>query len=1752
MFFYCLQSKMSVCKVDQCELYERGMPKRSGLNDLRMGTMDMRLACETCKAEGRETKHCPGHFGSVELATPMYHIGFLTTVLKILKCVCYNCSRLLCKDDPKLQQLQRLRPRARLAQVLELSKKSGYKVCVSVDPESKSMGCGCTQPKYERDLTAAAILIQPAADEESDDNTPQLTRYFHADEAHKILKRITDEDCELMGLDAKRAHPSWMLVTILPVPPPAVRPSVQHGGDRCEDDLTVKLLDIVKVNQQIKRQALAGATRHLLDEYKKTLQFHVFTVVANGIPGLPVATTKTHKPLKSIQQRLKGKEGRLRGNLMGKRVDFSARTVITGDPSLMIDQVGVPRSVAMTLTFPERVTALNKEKLLFLVRNGPHRYPGARFVVREDGVRFDLRYSDPSSVDLGVGWIVERHMQDEDLVLFNRQPSLHKMSIMGHRAKVLPYSTFRLNLSVTSPYNADFDGDEMNLHLAQSHETRAEIRHLMMNPKQVVSPQGNKPVMGIVQDTLLGVSKMTKRDTFLKKDEMMNALMWLPAWDGIMPPPAIIKPQQLWTGKQLFSLLLQDMRISLERDNNLAKDEDTDHKDCRSNDSRVILKDGELLCGVIDKKTVGAQAGSAVHLIWLEHGPEKTKNFLSWTQYLVNHWLLHNGFSVGCADIIANNLTLVKVDQILTKAKSDVKELVVQAQKGTLETQAGKSMFESFEAKVNSVLSDARGTSGLEASESLDDRNNIIAMVLSGSKGSNLNISQIIACVGQQNVEGKRMPFGFENRTLPHFTKDDYGPESRGFVENSYLAGLTPQEFFFHAMGGREGVIDTACKTAETGYIQRRLIKALEDARVHYDRTVRTGNGEVLQFLYGEDGMAGEFIEQQELSLMKMSLADCDKVFKHVVKANVDTPFYMSEVTKAAILKDPSQHETLDREFNRLIESKELLCIEVFPHGDARQHLPVNINRILQNVHERVGRENPKELSPVEVVERVEEMLSQLVICKPLNEKNPDRISLEVQSNATALIYAHLRTQLASKRLLAVHKLGRTGLIWVMGEIIKQFNRALAAAGEVVGTIAAQSVGEPATQMTLNTFHFAGIGSKNVTLGVPRLKEIINVARNIKTPSLTIALDDEHCYSREKAKLVQSRLEYTMMERITAYTQIVYDPDVRTSNIDKDRQFVEDFYEMSFSEIDDVLLSPWVLRVELRERVMADKGVEMREVEKALLDFWGVQNVQVVCSDENAKHLVVRMRLVRQPGNNDNDDIDVEDSEHLLLSQMETRMLNEMSLRGVPGVRKVFMRTNRNDRNAAQFYDPKTGKFSRKEQWVLDTEGVNLRQVMCIEGVDYSHSASNDITEILEVLGIEAARRALLKELRTVLSFDGSYVNYRHLALLCDAMTFRGSFMAITRHGLNRGDRGPLAKASFEETVDILMEAAALAETDHLKGVSEPIIMGQLCDFGTGSFDVLVDDMKLAHATAPAAINDLTSDAETSTHYGGANSSAYTPYNTSGSNMGLNNRSFGGGDVPFSPLQAPTSPLQMGFSKSHMMSAKNRSADLSFAPMSPLVQQEGHAQNMKMLHQQFGRNNPMAAQISMQNKMMNSYTPTSPFATSPVVSPARLAATTPNVLNKTSRRLDQNALSAFSPHYSPTSPMSGSPTSPHYSPTSPRYSPTSPQVGGGVTSPHYSPTSPHYSPTSPAYSPTSPMSQLNAAKIRAAGITSPNYSPTSPQYSPTSPKYSPTSPIHSPSSPLPPSANIMRTLRATSPQYSPTSPSYSPTSPKYN
>ncbi len=834
--------KMSSTSIFTSELYdEDGRPIQGGLMDPRLGAIAPGQVCPVC---GNTAKTCPGHFGHIELARPVIHVGYAKYIYDVLRTTCRKCGKLLMEPETKNRYYtlyKRLRERwpllAKYLVNLVKKKAADTSICPVCSERQRKI-------VFEKPYTFY---------EEGPEGRIQLTPI----DVRARLERVPDEDIELLGFSPKDARPEWAVLTVLPVPPVHVRPSiVLETGIRAEDDLTHKLADIVRTNERLKELIESGSPQQLIDGHWMLLQYHIATYIDNELPRIPVARHRGGRPLKGIVQRLKGKEGRLRGNLSGKRVDYSARTVISPDPNISINEVGVPEEIAKVLTVKTLVTQWNIEEMRKYVINGPDKWPGANYVITRDGRKIDLRYADRKRIaeSLEPGWYVERHLRDGDIVLFNRQPSLHRMSIMAHIVRVLPGKTFRLNLLVCPPYNADFDGDEMNLHVPRTEEAQAEARELMLVQYHILSPRYGGPIIGGVQDYVSGAYLLTSKATILTAEDVVD-LLSAAGYVGEIPEPAILSPKKLWTGKQLIGIFFPKdfnfkgkARVSL----GLFACED----EWCWNDSYIVIKKGELLAGVFDKKAVGAeQPENMMHWLIKEYGSEYARNVYDKMFRMFIRFIEKRGFTITVDDVALPEEAKREIYEILREAEQKVYDIINQYKQGRLEPVPGRSLRESIELRILDTLSEARKRIEEVTLNYLDPFNNVFIMARTGARGNELNITQMASLLGQQSVRGERIHRGYRERFLPHFKQGDLGAQARGFVISSFYEGLTPIEMFMHAGGGREGLVDTAVRTSQSGYMQRRLINALQDLRTEYDGTVRTPHGQLVQFVYGEDGI---------------------------------------------------------------------------------------------------------------------------------------------------------------------------------------------------------------------------------------------------------------------------------------------------------------------------------------------------------------------------------------------------------------------------------------------------------------------------------------------------------------------------------------------------------------------------------------------------------------------------------------------------------------------------------------------------------------------------------------------------------------------------------------------------------------------------------------------------------------------------------------------------------------------------------
>ena len=981
-------------------------------------------------------------------------------------------------------------------------------------------------------------------------------------------------------------------------------------------------------------------------------------------------------------------------------------------------------------------------------------------------------------------------------------------------------------------------GDEMNLHMPQDPESEAELRNLAAVPYQIISPANNSSIIGIYQDSMLGCYLFTKEDVNFSPRDAMNILMM---FNGINEHE-LLKNSEKEKGISSFDILSQIMYpLTMKYKTKAFKD---DKDDIKTSNNVIEIHNGKYIRGQMDKSVLGAGTKGLLHRTCNDFGNMASAKFVDDLQNVVTEYMKSSAFSVGISDLISDEKTNQDIIKVITQKKTDVKNLIEQTQIGIFENKTGKSNNEEFETQVNNILNQATSESGKIGLKSLSKNNRFVTMVNAGSKGSDLNISFMISCLGQQNVDGKRIPYGFEHRTLPHYTKYDDSPIARGFVESSYINGLSPQELFFHAMGGRVGLIDTAVKTSTTGYIQRRLIKGLEDLMVSYDMTVRTNKNKIVQFAYGDDNIDTTKVENQIMPIVSMSSQD---IYAHFIlpdeKGNSKT---LSNVfLKNVLTRYKKQHADMlkycDKYTQLMLDARTLIIKKVFKNkGDIVVNCPVAFSYIINNIQGQtnITLSSLVDITPVEAFAMIEQCYANL-----------EKIHYAPPTSLFKILYFYY---LSPKELLIVKRFNKSALTLLLDTVTINYKRAIVAPGEMVGMISGQSIGEVSTQMTLNTFHFAGVASKsNVTRGVPRIEEILSLSSEPKNPSLTIYLKEEDETQKDKANSIMYMLEHTKLEEIVKSTEICFDPDDLNTLISEDKDTIEQYraFENLVAECSEQSLnndenekSKWIVRMVMDPEVMLEKNITMDDVNFTLNNCYENQ-ISCVYSDYNSDKLVFRIRMneviksgTSRGGQKKSKVNPLDQSDQIyLLKNFQDQLLQNIVLRGIKGINKVILRKVKDNMVETN------GIYKKQDIWVLDTIGTNLLGVLGLDFIDNTRTFSNDIVEIYNILGIEAARQAIYNELVDVIEFDGTYINYHNFSVLVDRMTYTHKMISIFRHGINNDNIGPIAKASFEETPEMFLKAARHAELDTFRGVSANVMCGQEGFFGTSAFQIVLD-----------------------------------------------------------------------------------------------------------------------------------------------------------------------------------------------------------------------------------------------------------------------------------------------------------------------
>ncbi len=906
--------RMSAARIITADTYdEDGLPIPSGLMDQRLGTIEPGQRCQTC---GNLVSNCMGHFGHIELARPIIHVGYAKKVLKVLRSICPECSRLMLTEDEKEKfREEQLKHR----KIFFEGDEDAAKIVFKRARKSKLCPyCGARKKKI--------VIEKPTTFYEEEEG--RGSRRITPIEILERLKKIGDVDLRILGISPENARLEWVIFTVLPIPPVCARPSITlDSGIRSEDDLTHKLVDVIRINQRLRENIDAGAPHLIVEDLWELLQYHITTYFDNQVSGIPPARHRSGRALRTLTQRLKGKEGRFRSNLSGKRVDFSARSVISPNPYISINDVGVPIEIAKILTIPTNVNDWNIEEMKQLVLSGPFRHPGANYIIRNDRRRIDLRYVKNRKIIadmLTPGFTIERHLNEGDLVLFNRQPSLHRMSIMAHEVKIMEGRTFRLNLTVCPPYNADFDGDEMNLHVPQSEEARTEAELLLKVQNHILSPRFGGPILGGIQDFISSVFQFTSKNSIYNKKDALKLLYTgdvyknNPNFNLDQLTPVTVDPEPMYSGKEIFSTLFPDDLNIKVKSKFCKKCEVCEEENCLY-DAFVVIRNGKLITGTIDENSFGAmQSNSILQRIIKDHGNALGRIFLDSATKMLLYVIRQNGMTMGLDEVYVHGHAYEEIEKILDDAKTESNKLIDAFHDNDttiLRRAPGRSMRETLELRIRQVLAEARKKAEETAADFIGDEAHSVIMTKSGARGNILNLGQMSAVVGQQAIRGERINRGYSMRTLPHFKVNDLSPKSRGFVSSSYRNGLKPVEFFFHAMGGREGLVDTAVRTSTSGYMQRRLVNAFQDMVVENDGTVRNSDKNVIQFRFGDDGIDAMHTDHGDavnldVLLLKAKAMNVEEVRKEIKNITTEKK---SPPKKKTVSKEKPIESTTDK-----------------------------------------------------------------------------------------------------------------------------------------------------------------------------------------------------------------------------------------------------------------------------------------------------------------------------------------------------------------------------------------------------------------------------------------------------------------------------------------------------------------------------------------------------------------------------------------------------------------------------------------------------------------------------------------------------------------------------------------------------------------------------------------------------------------------------------------------------------------------
>jgi len=1441
----------AVVNINLASTTDHGKPKPYGLMDARMGSTDRAMLCQTC-----QQPHCAGHYGMIELPYRVYLVGHLKRLVSILRSVCGACcTPLFSETDLKLWNTEDLKRTERLKFISEKCR-----------AKTSCEACGSILPDYLEDNRIFIKRVFTDYDSMEPEEAEFYKKQFTAEDAYSIIEKISPEVFLQMGIECKVSHPKNAIPICILVLPPAQRPTLRLadcGKTRGEDDMTLIYQDIVRAKLEVEAKLASekgGLENPAVFMLYGKLQLMVACIGNAGLrklvslPGVvDHASRGMVRILNGLQKRLSGKTGRFRSSLGANRTDFSARTVVGIDMVKNIWTLGIPKCRMKVLTQPIRVTDLNLVQLQEKIMKGAHVERGANTVIQPQDsqapriISLVLMTEDQRcalAASLRVGWIVEKHLEEGDWVWFNRQPTLHRMNMMAFQIYPVPGLTFRLPLPCTRPFNADYDGDEMNLHVPQTIEAIAEAATLMNVAENMISPSSTTAIVSLVQESLVAWYRLTSRNSLLSRDMFMQLAAQLefdpksPEYDQhpqvstksmYIPPtpqPAIIKSPkgQMWTGKQICQLLLPTS-VTLIRS---VRDGDIQHLEeswMAQKENIVVIKNGVLLLGKLCKATLGA-GPSLVHILWKDVGPWAAAKFVSDAQRVGNVWNAVDSMCVGIRECIISPDTEKEVDSIIGSCIGKVDAIAHM-----------QFPEEVKEARISSLVQDVLRKAGTAVLDRLNPENALSTLVTCGSKGTALNLAQIMGVLGQQSIGGTRvqhMPTRLGKRGLICFKPGDTSPEAKGFISTSFMMGQSPSEFFHAAMAGREGIVTTAVETANTGYNQRKMVKMSEGEVIANDGTVRITSGDIVAFHYGGDGYDATRLERVKMNSF----------------------IYMSDEALYAHL---DSKET-SWEFCMCYEARRILRFYAQPviPGDYAQQLclPFQPSRINESMLDYPASSSlTQSQHKVWLVSTLKAVMSahKYTARKSLLEELRKTISAPWAKSVCCIIMAW------NSHFFASNRVGVQRARWLQQDLLKKTRNALVAAGEAVGTVGATSIGEPSTQGALNTFHFSGILEKNGTTGAKRFKELIANALCTDTCVMHALVDSKEqgdellkgikgvkFYHMVKSSHILLQSKVTLLQRreasVLPWVQSWMVPLSSRNDILKHIESMvkpltpssEDWHAVEI-HLDKIAC----LREALTPQLCAEK-IRVLLQDTCLVTF----------SQEFDKEWTVR--VLPLPCEQFLNELGVFASTDVCEAMLDAFLNGDFFISGLEIVSETFNISTKVD----SFL--KGGGIGKKSCVKIGTVGVDLKS-MALKLPHPERLWTNDIHQTEEFFGIEAAIQIINNELQRALSVD-SYVDPRHTLLLSETMSRCGSIIALNRNNMENLGASTLACAAFERTLPVLEEAAFYGLRDPLRGSLERQILGLPLRVGTGIVGIVSEQQKLQRPTVLAPLKSLKTD----------------------------------------------------------------------------------------------------------------------------------------------------------------------------------------------------------------------------------------------------------------------------------------------------